>query len=74
MVNKIKATNYKINSWYDNKDDTTRFMMFMTLVVACYIPAFLLIFLNVTGDFVTALPTLLLIPFGIARWFYLVRK
>ena len=62
------------NAWYDNNDDATRFLMFMSLAVICYIPSFILILFNITGDFVIFLPTLLLIPFGIARWFYLVRK
>lgn len=74
MIFKIKEKIYQSNVWYDRQPDPNRFLYFILLVMICYIPSFILIFFGITGDLVTVLPTLLLMPVGIVRYIYICKK
>jgi len=71
MFKKMKETNYNANAWYDRQPEPNRLLYFMGLIIVGYIPSVVLIFCGISGDLVTVLPTLLLLPFGIARFIYL---
>jgi hypothetical protein len=70
MISSIKEKINQINLWYDHVPEPIRFLYFFFYIILCYIPSFLLVNAGFNNDFIIILPTLLMLPIGIIRYYW----